>query len=308
KVLAEGASRLALATATVAELVVAQRGEDIVLASLARAGTPIGVLVRRWLRSRPAEFGRPLDIPHYSLSIVRDRGIDTAALRYLARHYDPARVVFVDGWTGKGAIARELSAALREFERETGIRFSDDVAVLADPGHCVRTFGTREDFLIPTACLNSTVSGLVSRTVLNRQLLGPTQFHGAKFYRELSSSDVSNRLIDTVAAEFPTIAARVPARLADIRASNREPTWSGWHSVERIRAAYAIGSVNFVKPGVGETTRVLLRRLPWRILVRDPEAAEHAHIRLLARARGVSVEVVPDLEWACVGLIKELSA
>ena len=45
--------------------------------------------------------------------------------------------------------------------RRTGV-LRPDLAVLADPGHCVRTFGTRDDFLIPSACLNSTVSGLVS--------------------------------------------------------------------------------------------------------------------------------------------------
>ncbi len=45
----------------------------------------------------------------------------------------------------------------------------------------MRRFGTREDFLIPSACLNSTVSGLVSRTVLNDDLIGPADFHGAKF-------------------------------------------------------------------------------------------------------------------------------
>ena len=47
-----------------------------------------------------------------------------------------------------------------------------EIAVLADPGGCVRTYGTRDDFLIPSACLNSTVSGLVSRTVLRADLIG----------------------------------------------------------------------------------------------------------------------------------------
>ena len=44
--------------------------------------------------------------------------------------------------------------------------------VLEDPGSCVRVYGTREDYLIPSACLNSTVSGLISRTVLNHSI-GP---------------------------------------------------------------------------------------------------------------------------------------
>ncbi|WP_225725842.1 MULTISPECIES: phosphoribosyltransferase [unclassified Nocardia] len=301
KVLAASAERLALAVAIVAELVVAERGSDIVLASLARAGTPVGILMRRWLA-----FGRGVTVPHYAVSIVRDRGIDAVALDYLAGNHDPASVVFVDGWTGKGAIARELTAALDAYHAAGGARFVAELAVLADPGHCVRTFGTRDDFLIASACLNSTVSGLVSRTVLNTELIGPRDFHGAKFYRELAAADVSAHLLDTVTAAFDTVRPRVAAAVAAVRATDRTPTWSGWASVERVRAEYGIAGVNFVKPGVGETTRVLLRRVPWRVLVRSADAPEHAHIRLLAAARGVPVEVVPELAYSCMGLIRDV--
>jgi hypothetical protein len=76
--------------------------------------------------------------------------------------------------------------------------------------------------------------------------------------------------------------------------------------VEKIRLRYGISSINFVKPGVGETTRVLLRRVPWKVLVRDIHADEHAHIRMLAEARNVPVEEVPDLAYSCMGLIKDL--
>ncbi|MER2224096.1 MAG: cysteine protease StiP domain-containing protein, partial [Rhodococcus sp. (in: high G+C Gram-positive bacteria)] len=47
-VLAESAPRLARAVGTVMDLVLAERGSDITLVSLARAGTPIGILMRRW--------------------------------------------------------------------------------------------------------------------------------------------------------------------------------------------------------------------------------------------------------------------
>lgn len=305
RVLDDSAQRLALAVGTVAELVVAERGTDIVLASLARAGTPIGILIRRWLAA--GHGTRPgLDIPHYAVSIVRDRGIDTVALDYLAGRHDPAEVVFVDGWTGKGAIAKELTEALNAYHAAGGARFDPDLAVLADPGHCVRTYGTRDDFLIASACLNSTVSGLVSRTVLNRDLIGPDDFHGAKFYADLAGDDVSGRLIDTVSGAFDTVRDQVSDKVTQLRTADRTPTWSGWASVERIRTEYGIDSVNFVKPGVGETTRVLLRRVPWRVLVREPDAAEHAHIRLLAQAREVPVEVVPELAYSCMGLIKDV--
>lgn len=299
KVLHESASRLAVAVGTVTELVLAERGHDIALASLARAGTPVGILMRRW-----ASAAHGLEIPHYAVSIVRGRGIDRAALRYLADHHDPRSVVFVDGWTGKGAIARELTAALRDF---AGAEFDDDLAVLADPGNCARTFGTRDDFLIASACLNSTVSGLVSRTVLNEELMLPGGFHGAKYYAELAPDDVSNHLLDTVSAQFGNVRDEVAASITAVRASDRTPTWSGWASVEKVRAEYGISHVNFVKPGVGETTRVLLRRVPWRILVRQADAPEHEHIRMLAAARGVPVDVVPELAYSCMGLIKNVS-
>ncbi|MFD6074152.1 phosphoribosyltransferase [Streptomyces hydrogenans] len=290
------ADRIAHAVGIVTETVLAERSGRPVLVSLARAGTPVGVLMRRWARHRHG-----LDLPHYAVSIVRGRGIDANALRWLAAHHDPADVVFVDGWTGKGAITRELAAALRESDEFAG--FDPEIAVLADPGSCVRTYGTREDFLIPSACLNSTVSGLISRTVLRSDLVGPDDFHGAKFYRELEGADVSVAFLDAVEARFDEVADTVDTDVKDLLAGDRTPTWEGWAAVERISEEYGIHDVNLVKPGVGETTRVLLRRVPWKILAKRGAGADLAHVRLLAEQRGVPVEEVDDLPYTCVGLI-----
>ncbi|MFF4091932.1 phosphoribosyltransferase [Streptomyces nigra] len=295
----ESAARLARAVGAVTEIVLAERSPRPVLVSLARAGTPVGVLMRRW-----AHFRHGLELPHYAVSIVRGRGIDANALRWLARHHDPRDVVFVDGWTGKGAITRELAAAIREFEASDGITgFDPEIAVLADPGSCVRTYGTRDDYLIPSACLNSTVSGLISRTVLRADLVGPHDFHGAKFYRELAGSDVSLAFLDAVSARFPDVTDTVDATAKELLSTDRTPTWEGWAAVERISEEYGIHDVNLVKPGVGETTRVLLRRVPWKILAREGAGADLAHVRLLAEQRGVPVEEVPGLPYTCVGLI-----
>ncbi|WP_042400796.1 phosphoribosyltransferase [Streptacidiphilus carbonis] len=290
--LRDSAVRMAQAVAVVTETVLAERGQGVVLASLARAGTPVGVLMRRW-----AQYAHGIDLPHYAVSIVRGRGIDTVALRYLADRHNAADVVFVDGWTGKGAITRELAEAL------AGTGFDPEMAVLADPGHCVRTFGTREDFLIPSACLNSTVSGLVSRTVLRADLIGPDDFHGAKFYRELAGGDVSEQFLDAITEQFENVSSPDVSASAAADSPDREPDWSGWAAVERISEEYGINSVNLVKPGVGETTRVLLRRVPWKVLVRRGAEAELRHVRLLAEQRGVPVEVVDGLPYSCVGLI-----
>ncbi|MHB9862132.1 phosphoribosyltransferase [Streptomyces sp. YIM S03343] len=297
--LEESAGRIAHAVGVVTETVLAEGSPRPVLVSLARAGTPVGVLMRRW-----AQYRHGLDLPHYAVSIVRGRGIDANALRWLAAHHDPRDVVFVDGWTGKGAITRELTQAIEEFGKTEGISgFNPEIAVLADPGSCVRTYGTREDYLIPSACLNSTVSGLISRTVLRADLVGPDDFHGAKFYRELAGTDVSAVFLDAVCARFPEADDTVDTAVKELLAADRTPTWEGWAAVERISEEYGIHDMNLVKPGVGETTRVLLRRVPWKILARAGAGADLAHVRLLAEQRGVPVEEVDGLPYTCVGLI-----
>lgn len=287
------AARIARAVGAVTETVLAERSSRPVLVSLARAGTPVGVLMRRWAR-----HAHGLDLPHYAISIVRGRGIDTAALRWLADHHDPADLVFVDGWTGKGAITRELADAVAPYPD-----IDPRIAVLADPGRCVETYGTRDDFLVPSACLNSTVSGLISRTVLRADLVGPNDFHGAKYYRELADADVSAHFLDTVTACFGEVADAVAADAKELAATDRTPTWEGWAAVERISQEYGIHDVNLVKPGVGETTRVLLRRVPWKILAQRGAGADLDHVRLLAEQRGVPVEETDGLPYTCVGLI-----
>ncbi|MEU3099827.1 cysteine protease StiP domain-containing protein, partial [Streptomyces sp. NPDC006967] len=295
----ESAARLAHAVGVVTETVLAERSPRPVLVSLARAGTPVGILMRRWAQHR-----HQLDLPHYAVSIVRGRGIDANALRWLAAHHDPRDVVFVDGWTGKGAITRELAQAVEEFEKAEGVTgFDPEIAVLADPGSCVRTYGTREDYLIPSACLNSTVSGLISRTVLRADLVGPDDFHGAKFYRELAAADLSVAFLDAVSALFPEVTDAACAQAKELLATDRTPTWEGWAAVERISEEYGIHDVNLVKPGVGETTRVLLRRVPWKVLARAGAGSDLDHVRLLAGQRGVPVEEVDGLPYTCVGLI-----
>ena len=141
-----------------------ERGPDVVLASLARAGTPVGILMRRWAAGPTGSTCRTT--PSRSSAAGASTGSRCATLPRTTTRPD---VVFVDGWTGKGAIARELATPRSPSTADSrrAVR-PDDLAVLADPGHCARTFGTRDDFLIASACLNSTVSGLVSRTVLTR--------------------------------------------------------------------------------------------------------------------------------------------
>ncbi|MCC5804360.1 cysteine protease StiP family protein [Rossellomorea vietnamensis] len=292
---------IALYVALAAEQIVHSRGLDIVLCSLARAGTPIGVLMKRYIGYK---YG--VTVPHYSISIIRGRGIDENALSFILDQHPGEKVVFVDGWTGKGAITKELTGSISRFNEKHGTDLSHDLAVLADPGHCSNLYGTREDFLIPSACLNSTVSGLMSRTVLNDSLIGPDDFHGAKYYKELLPDDLSSFYVDSISSEFKGIASSVESELAELREHHTDMNWAGLNSVRRIQEEFQIADINHIKPGVGETTRVLLRRVPWKILINTEKEHYLEHILMLARDRGVPVEEYNDMSYSCCGLIKQM--
>lgn len=298
----ESSEKLAEDVGVVTEHILQLRNNEPVLVSLARAGTPVGILIKRYAQ---AVYG--IHTSHYAVSIVRGRGIDYNALNYLAAKYDPKRIIFVDGWTGKGAISNELNITLEKYGKDTGVWFSNDLAVLADPANSVKIFGTRDDYLIPSACLNSTVSGLISRTVLNDTLIGDNDYHGAKFYSEFMENDYSNIYIDAISAFFPKVQTKAQEKLRFLQLNHSaEPTWEGWKTIERISAEYGINNINLVKPGVGETTRVLLRRVPWKILIRKDQFDNLKHIRLLAEDRGTPIEIIDDLPYSCVGIIKPL--
>jgi hypothetical protein len=294
-------SKVALCVGIVSEQIYRNKGNQAILVSLARAGTPVGILVKRYIKFR---YG--ISLPHYSVSIIRDRGIDENALHYILRKHPEGNLQFVDGWTGKGAISLELTKACQEFDKNYHIKLDDQLAVIADPGHCTTLFGTREDFLIPSACLNSTVSGLVSRTVLNAAYIGKNDFHGAKYYRDLLPSDVSNQYIDLIAGEFSAISKKAEEIALQRVQEEINAEFVGMRDVKTIQAEFEIGSTNYIKPGVGETTRVLLRRFPWKILMRDLSSPYVRHILMLAEEKGIEVVAYPGMNYLCMGLIKSV--
>ncbi len=301
KTLEEYKRKVALCIGIAAEQIFHSKGEKTVLVSLARAGTPVGILIKRYI-----ERCYNIKMPHYSISIIRDRGIDENAIKFILSEHVGYQLQFIDGWTGKGAISLELTKACQEFERKYGIALDDTLAVLADPGYCTTLYGTREDFLIPSACLNSTVSGLVSRTVLNHKYIGENDFHGAKFYHELMKMDVSNEYIAIIDQQFPLIMKDAKKIAKDRNKGKQETGFLGMKAVKRIQEEFQLKSCHYIKPGVGETTRVLLRRVPWKILLKDPSSPYVRHILMLAEEKGIDVIPYDQLPYLCCGLIRPL--
>lgn len=291
--------KLAFAIGVMSEKILKRNGEDVVLVSLARAGTPIGILAKRYIKKR-----YDLDLPHYTISIIRDRGIDVNAIKYIIENHPNSKIQFIDGWTGKGTIANELKKSCIELEIIFKREFDSSLAVLADPCGYSNVYGIREDFLIPSACLNSTVSGLVSRTVLRDDLIGKDDFHGAKFYKELKDVDESNNYLDTITACFEDEYENIDDIMKDW--NQDKITKIGDEDVKKIMQKYDIDDRNFVKPGVGETTRVLLRRIPYKILVDDLNNEKLKHILILAEEKNVEVEEFDFKAYSCCGIIKRV--
>lgn len=281
----------ARAVAILSEKIWAQKGDNLVLVSLARAGTPIGILIKRYLK-----LSYQVDIMHYTISIVRDRGLDTVAMDYLLNHHQASSLQFVDGWIGKGAIINELRKEVKKYKGVSG-----ELAVLADPAAMTQLYGTSEDFLIPSACLNAPVSGLFSRTVWNDEVIGTNDFHGSVYYSSMEDIDVSYAFIQTVESYFPKI------ELGQIVSSESKGI-SGMEEVENIAKEFHITNINLIKPGIGETTRVLLRRVPWKILIKDKTDISYiGHILRLCQEKQVEIVEYPLLNYRACGIIKQMA-
>lgn len=278
------------AVASVAGQIWRDKGKDAVLVSLARAGTSIGVLIKRFLAFR---YGASVE--HYTISIIRGRGIDRSAMGYILERHRPEQIQFVDGWTGKGAIQEELNLAMMQYP---GV--NPGLAVLSDPGGLAGKRGTCDDFLIASSCLNATVSGLLSRTVYRQDIIGPEDFHGAAFYQELAGQDLTYQFIDAVAGCF---ASECPG------GGKAQPfSQSAQEEIAGICAHFGIADRNLIKPGIGEATRVLLRRVPWKVLVRSLRDEEHlGHLYQLAREKDVQLLEYPLEHYRACGLIRTLA-
>lgn len=280
---------VAEAVGKLSDKIIENKGREVVLVSLARAGIPIGILVKRYIR-----YKYSIDVPHYSISIIRGRGIDDNAMKFLLGKYRPEQLLFVDGWIGKGAILNELK---KDIEAYKGV--SSDIAVIADPANVTELCGTHEDILIPSSCLNSTVSGLVSRTFLRSDIIGKDDFHGAVYYGELAYSDLSYDFINAIEKEFSM--------------ENNDDgiviEGQGIDEVREIGKVFGVDDINLIKPGIGEATRVLLRRVPWKVLIDqrykgDPQLG---HLVRLAEEKNVPVEYYPLTHYKCCGIIKKIA-
>ncbi len=291
--------RMAKDCLALATLIRREIGDNPTLVSLARAGTPVGAILAHLLRKLTGN-----SVLHYSVSIIRDRGIDVNALdAILATGVAPESIVFIDGWTGKGVICAELETAIRDYNFKRGSRISADLYVLADLAGVAHCAATSEDYLIPSSILNATISGLVSRSVLNERI-GALDFHGCVLYSDFAKHDRSVWFVDDIVrlAEEAMTAGQCPDATQSI--DKEALSQQSIRFITEEMARHGLSDRNLIKPGIGEATRVLLRRLPERLIVRDGRLPAVQHLMSLAVEKQVPIEERKSLHLNAVAVIR----
>ena len=279
--------------------------QPLILVSLVRAGLPIGVLLQKALSDASVSYA--LASQHYGVSIIRDRGLDPVALQYILQQHPHSPIVFVDGWTGKGAIYGELQRSLAQIndKRQQAQLFHQGNGViplvtLADPAGVAWLSASNDDWLMPASLLNSTVSGLISRTLYREPSDG---LHQAVYYDKLQLWDRSGEFIQTIDALRQQIPLPTPLT------GKLLPTFATQSVIDDLATRFAINNRNRIKPTIAEATRAILRRDPECVLVNEmADGQDTALLRHLCEEKNIQlIEDASIAPYQAVTIIKNRS-
>ena len=88
-----------------------KKGSEVVLVSLARAGIPAGILIKRYFK-----FKYNCDIKHYAMSIIRGRGIDKNAIKL--NHAPSIKIQSYEKTLDQDEISKLFNQCLSILEKE----------------------------------------------------------------------------------------------------------------------------------------------------------------------------------------------
>lgn len=263
--------------------------ENMIFVSLARAGSPVGVLMKRYM-----EWKYEVKIPHYSISIIRDKGIDETALDYITKRYPKNHLCFIDGWTGRGSITMELRKAIKKYNEDRNTNLSDELIVLMDPAKLSHISGTQKDICLPNACLNSTVSGLISRTICPKDLK-QGEFHGAKYLKEFQEEDMSEWFLFQIVSKFHMENPEIETKTDDSYVQN---------VYQALEKDFAPIDHKKVKLSIGEVSRGLIRRVPKVLLVKDKKNPDLEFVLYMAKKKNVEVREYDTKDYECIAILE----
>lgn len=273
---------------TLCESILAIKGKDIVLVSLARGGTPIGVLCKRYFQKI-----HQLEVPHYCVSLIRNVGIDESALSYIIDMHPSSKIQFLDGWTGMGLISSELTKYVSDFNHRTGNSIDPSLAALVDSSKICQISGTRNDVILPSCCLNATVCGMISSIYYNPAELTEIKYHGAIQWTGAGMSDYSRLFIEEIEPFFQrATAAPQPV----------EGNYGLWCR-DKIASEYNVSDKKRIRLGIGESTRAITRYHLSCLLIRDLNNPHLGFILETASAKSINTYEYKQTDYECVAII-----
>lgn len=265
--------------------------ENPVIVSLLRAGTIIGILLKRYIKVIFNE-----DVQHYSIGMSRGKGIDFCALNYIKKTNSTSTIIFVDGWIGKGTTKNELAKSLKTFNYLYNENVKPIIAVINDIKKCSDFCVTNEDILIPTSLVNSQGCGLISRITQNDNLIPKNSYNGAIVFDELKNQDKTYQIIDSISYYFGKCEIDI---LNHNYLNNCEDL-----DVDFLVKKYDIKNVNGLKVGINETIRIILKKKIDFVVVRDKRDPLLEPILYLCLSNNFDVLEDTDLKCRAIGVIR----
>lgn len=271
-------------------------GRPIVLVSLMRAGTIIGVLLKRAL----GLIG--CDCSHYSICGVNSQNHESfgRTMDHIRTLHDERDVVFVDGWTSAGSISTLLHSAVSRYNAERLTRVKPTLAVLVDLTGTAAFSAAVDDYLVPSAMLRAIGCGLLSASI-DTCLQNEGSAESCLYFEELLPHDRSNALVDAVMGRMHRLVSFEEWRFdTDEAKLGRFEVYSAL----RQKCRDVFGNCVNVKPGMSESTRILSAGQPARVLlVRGSRCKSLQSLIYLAKRQQVEVQFVDDLPYMAATVV-----
>ena len=119
-------------------------------------------------------------------------------------------------------------------------------------------------------------------------------------YEHFLKEDETNHFLEEVSSCFDQLEEEVLIGISE------EITYEGWQQVKEIATLFEVDDLNLIKPSLGEATRVLLRRKPWKLLIKDVNHPRVQHLLLLAKEKNVDILHYPNMNYLACGIISKV--
>ena len=146
----------------------------------------------------------------------------------------------------------------------------------------------------------------MSRSVYDPATARPADFHGCLYYNQFAGHDLSQYFITAILARVDSIWPVLRGQFETHPAYRQQLQAISLQFLHWVAEQYGITRLNYIKPGIGEATRVLLRREAQLLLLQNLDCVATLHLRWLAESKAIPIAVFNDLPYRAVALIKEI--